>query len=240
MSVTFAGDILFDPGYAVMSKLQAERRADLGRHRAGPDRGDEKRGHHGNSTMNFPTRTEERLRRRSSLPSAPGRKTVSYLGDLGVDLVSLANNHAYDYGETAFLDTMDTLAQAGITYMGAGRNLQEARRPVYYIINNMKMLLWLLPRSSGWTIRIRRARRILPPVYFAAGTATIFWRRCGEARQNSDFVIVFLHWGTENQEYHRMGAGEAGAGGGGGGRGSDHRRAPHLPAADQYGKRGAG
>ena len=61
------------------------------------------------------------------------------MGEMGVDLVSLANNHAYDYGEQAFLDTMDILREAGITYMGAGRDLNEARRPVYYIINNMKI-----------------------------------------------------------------------------------------------------
>ncbi len=41
--------------------------------------------------------------------AAPSR--VEGLQQLGADIVSLANNHVYDYGEEALLDTMDTLEQ---------------------------------------------------------------------------------------------------------------------------------
>ena len=58
---------------------------------------------------------------------------------IGVDLVSLANNHAYDYGEQALLDTFSTLEGAGIPYVGAGRNIEEAKKPVYLIANGMKI-----------------------------------------------------------------------------------------------------
>ncbi len=54
--------------------------------------------------------------------AAPSR--VEVLQQLGADIVSLANNHVYDYGEEALLDTMDTLEQAQIPYVGAGRNLE--------------------------------------------------------------------------------------------------------------------
>ena len=37
----------------------------------------------------------------------------------------------YDYGKEALLDTLDTLDQAGIPYVGAGQNLEEASAPVY-------------------------------------------------------------------------------------------------------------
>ena len=56
---------------------------------------------------------------------------VKNLKLLGVDIVGLANNHVYDYGKEALLDTMDTLDKAEIPYVGAGRNLKEASEPVY-------------------------------------------------------------------------------------------------------------
>ena len=49
----------------------------------------------------------------------------------GVNMVSTANNHAYDYGEGGLLATIQHLEQAGIIYAGSGRNLAEARRPGY-------------------------------------------------------------------------------------------------------------
>ena len=55
---------------------------------------------------------------------------VRIFQELGLDLVTLANNHALDFGMDALLDTCDTLDQAGIYHVGAGRNLEEACKPV--------------------------------------------------------------------------------------------------------------
>jgi poly-gamma-glutamate capsule biosynthesis protein CapA/YwtB (metallophosphatase superfamily) len=52
------------------------------------------------------------------------------LAELGVDCVTLANNHALDFGEQALADTLDHLRAAGIAFVGAGSNLAEARTPV--------------------------------------------------------------------------------------------------------------
>ena len=59
---------------------------------------------------------------------------VNILKELGVDIVSLANNHVYDYGEESLTDTMATLREAGIEYVGAGHDLAEAMEPVYFEI----------------------------------------------------------------------------------------------------------
>jgi poly-gamma-glutamate capsule biosynthesis protein CapA/YwtB (metallophosphatase superfamily) len=48
---------------------------------------------------------------------------------LGVDCVTLANNHALDYGRDALLDTFAHLREAGIAWAGAGENEEEARAP---------------------------------------------------------------------------------------------------------------
>ena len=68
-------------------------------------------------------------------------ESASILEEMGVDIVSLANNHAYDYGEDAFLDTLDTLAGIGMPYVGAGRNLEEASKPVYFIAGDIKIAI---------------------------------------------------------------------------------------------------
>ncbi|RAZ94484.1 CapA family protein, partial [Klebsiella oxytoca] len=54
------------------------------------------------------------------------------LSVLSRDIVSLANNHVYDYGEAALTDTLDTLKQYKVPYVGAGRNLAEAQEIVYF------------------------------------------------------------------------------------------------------------
>ncbi len=45
-------------------------------------------------------------------------------------VVSIANNHIMDYGESGLLDTLKILSESGIKYVGAGKNIAEARRPV--------------------------------------------------------------------------------------------------------------
>ena len=58
---------------------------------------------------------------------------------LGVDCVSLANNHVLDFGYDALLDTFEHLETAGIRSVGAGRNLEEARRPVVLEANGFRV-----------------------------------------------------------------------------------------------------
>jgi len=52
------------------------------------------------------------------------------LRSLGFGLVSLANNHVFDYGESAFVETLEALNGAGIEHVGAGLNLEKALSPV--------------------------------------------------------------------------------------------------------------
>jgi Bacterial capsule synthesis protein PGA_cap len=55
---------------------------------------------------------------------------VETLLHLGVGCVTLANNHALDFGPHALLDTFAHLREAGIAWAGAGENAEEARKPV--------------------------------------------------------------------------------------------------------------
>lgn len=127
------------------------------------------------------------------------RSTVAYLHDIGVDVAVLANNHIYDFGETGLLDTLDVLADAGIAGIGAGRNLEEASAPLYFIVNDMKIAIVAAtqierlenPDTKGATEESAGVFRCLNPEKL--------YQVVAQAKENSDFVIVFIHWGTENQ-----------------------------------------
>jgi len=59
--------------------------------------------------------------------------------DSGFDVVTIANNHMYDHGPDALLDTRALLLEKGIQVTGAGKNLEEARRPVILERNGIKV-----------------------------------------------------------------------------------------------------
>ena len=198
VTITFAGDILFDDNYAVMARvvqsggditygidtelIQEMKSADimmLNNEFPYSDRGEPLE----DKQFTFRAKTS----------------TVSYLNDLGVDIVSLANNHAYDYGETAFLDTLTTLEDAGIVYVGAGHNLQEARRPVCYIINNMKIAIVSATQIERLDNPDTRGATDSSAGVFRCWNGDNLLETVREARENNDFVIVYLHWGTENE-----------------------------------------
>jgi poly-gamma-glutamate capsule biosynthesis protein CapA/YwtB (metallophosphatase superfamily) len=56
-------------------------------------------------------------------------QAAELLAVLGVDCVTLANNHALDFGYDALLDTREHLRAAGIDSLGAGADVEEARAP---------------------------------------------------------------------------------------------------------------
>lgn len=199
VTITFAGDILFDDNYAVMARV-AQNGGDIA---YGIDSELIREMQNTdimmlNNEFPYSDRGEPLEDKQFTFRANP--RTVSYLNELGVDIVSLANNHAYDYGETAFLDTMKTLEDAGILYVGAGHNLQEARRPVCYIMNNIKIAI----------VSATQIERLDNPDTKGATDSTAGVFRCWngdklletvrEAAENNDFVIVYLHWGTENVE----------------------------------------
>ena len=198
VTITFAGDILFDDRYAVMTNV-VRNGGDI---TVGidPDLISEMRSADImmlNNEFPYSDRGEPLVDKKFTFRAMPS--AVTYLNELGVDIVSLANNHAYDYGETAFLDTLTTLENEGVVYVGAGRNLQEASRPVCYIINDIKIAF----------VSATQIERLDNPDTKGATDSSAGVFRCWnddnlletvrEADEDNDFVIVFLHWGTENE-----------------------------------------
>lgn len=120
---------------------------------------------------------------------------VSMWQELGADIVGLANNHCFDYGENAFLDTLSTLQSAGIPYVGAGKNLEEAMQPQFFLADGMKI---------GYIACTRAEKYILTP---EAGQDSPGVLRCYDpelavqaiqaASEQCDYLVVYVHWGTE-------------------------------------------
>lgn len=121
---------------------------------------------------------------------------VDILKELGVDIVSLANNHVYDYGEQSLLDTMATLKQADILYYGAGHNLDEAMSPVYFEIQGRTIAYVAASRAEKYKMT-PQATEDSPGILRCYDTE-LFIQTIKEARENADYVIAYVHWGTEN------------------------------------------
>jgi poly-gamma-glutamate capsule biosynthesis protein CapA/YwtB (metallophosphatase superfamily) len=68
-------------------------------------------------------------------------KLLEDLKWLGINLVSCANNHAFDYGEDGVLANLRHLHEAGIVHAGTGKNLTEARAPGYLDTPNGRVAL---------------------------------------------------------------------------------------------------
>lgn len=123
---------------------------------------------------------------------------VSMLTEMGVDAVSLANNHALDFGTDALLDTCETLDTVGILHTGAGANLDEAKRAVEVQIQDKR-------------IAVIGATRVIPvaewaaygntPGMLATYDPTILLKEIEKLSEKNDYVIVFVHWGIERAEH---------------------------------------
>lgn len=126
---------------------------------------------------------------------------IEMYAQLGVDIVSLANNHAYDFGKDALLDTFTTLETAGIPYVGAGRDLNEAKKPVYFIANGMKIGIVSATQIERNAVPDTKEATADSPGVLRCMDPSALLEVIAEAKTSSDFVILYIHWGTESQEH---------------------------------------
>ncbi len=122
-------------------------------------------------------------------------ETLNWLTDyMGVDLVGLANNHVIDYGAEGLLDTFDALDEKEIAYIGAGKTLSRAKEP-------------FVAEIGGKRIAFLAASRIIPFMYwyaqetspgvFSTYDPAMLHEQIELAKESSDYVVVYVHWGVE-------------------------------------------
>ena len=121
-------------------------------------------------------------------------QAVELLVLLGVDCVTLANNHALDYGVDALADTLDHLAAAGIAAVGAGADLDQARRPATLAARGLRVaVLGVTDHPADFAAGPDR-----PGVAFAdLGRQVPGWlaQLVREAGAKADVTLVTPHWG---------------------------------------------
>ena len=199
VSLAFAGDILFDPNYAVMAQINQNG---------------------GGISSAFSPELMEKMReadfflinnefpysrRGTPLPDKAftfraDPSSARYLEDMGVDLVGLANNHASDYGEPSLLDTLDTLEQMGMPYIGAGRNLQEASAPYFYEVGDYRIGFLAATQIEKLDNPDTKGATDASPGVFRCWNPKKLLEVIAETKAQCDFLVVFIHWGSENVE----------------------------------------
>ncbi len=120
---------------------------------------------------------------------------VGIVEQLGTDVVLMANNHVYDYGRDAFLDTLDTLDNAGIPYVGAGRDLKEAETPVCFSVNGVKIAYVAASRAEK-NIMTPEAGADTPGILRTYDESE-YLDVIRKAKSDADYVVASVHWGTE-------------------------------------------
>jgi poly-gamma-glutamate capsule biosynthesis protein CapA/YwtB (metallophosphatase superfamily) len=117
---------------------------------------------------------------------------VGTLTHLGVDVVTLANNHALDFGTRALGDTLRLLRRVGILVTGAGPEVAAAREPVTLEIAGLRVaVLGASDHPADFAAGERRAGI----AYADLRRATPAWLLDLVAAQTADVVLVTPHWG---------------------------------------------
>lgn len=152
-----------------------------------------------NNECTFSTRGEPLAGKAYTFRSDP--ENVSILKQIGVSIAGIANNHVCDYGLDALTDTITTLKSAGIPYVGAGNDLDEAKKPWYFIANGRKIAFVAATQIERTYNYTKEATDTTAGVLKTLNPDK-FVEVIKEAEAQSDYVIAFVHWGTEGTNYY--------------------------------------
>ncbi|MBI9089203.1 MAG: CapA family protein [Desulfobacterium sp.] len=128
-------------------------------------------------------------------------KIVEGLKKARINIVSLANNHSFDYGLTGFTETKNLLVNTAIKTVGGGMNINEASKSTEIKTNGIHLVfLAYCSKDSG-------CRHFATETDY--GVADIepkeIHRDIQKAKEYADVVIVSLHWGDEFMDYPNPG-----------------------------------
>ena len=140
------------------------------------------------------------------------------LGRAGFTVVSMAGNHCMDWGREAFFETRQNLTDAGIAVVGAGKDIAEARQPVFVTLGDGTRIAFLAYSSilphSYWADERRpgcapmRAHTVYEQIehdqpgtparvhtYPHRDDLAAMQADIRAAKQQADLVFVSQHWG---------------------------------------------
>ncbi|MDO5316126.1 MAG: CapA family protein [bacterium] len=145
---------------------------------------------------NEPTFYKEKMARRADVIYAKD-EDLKRLKDLDLNLVSLANNHFYDLGLEGAEHTIALLDNLGIQHCGAGRNIEEASRPVVFEKGGKSFAFLAFcdwrEETVGWCPFATETESGVNPMY-----DDYVIEQISKYKQLYDFVVVIPHWGKEH------------------------------------------
>src|SRR5690554_6089156 len=112
------------------------------------------------------------------------------LKDLDVDIVTLANNHVLDYDEEGVADTLDFCHENKIRTVGAGNNLEEASKTLYFDSAEGKIAIVNFAENE-WSSATEKTAGANPMDIIDNA------KQIKEAKQSADYVFVIVHGGHE-------------------------------------------
>lgn len=111
------------------------------------------------------------------------------------DALSVANNHSGDYGQAAFVETLDHLGNSGIKAFGGGRNLSEAHQALFVERRGVRIALLAY---NEFKPRSFEAGADWPGIAWSEDSQVIADIRAARVA-GADLVIPFMHWGWERE-----------------------------------------
>lgn len=114
----------------------------------------------------------------------------------GVDVVTMANNHAVDYGATGLQDTLAAQRAGKLPVVGIGPDAARAYAPAMFTVRGTRVAMFGASQVNDWTLQNWTATASRPGIASSLPGSPLLTAVRG-ARSRADLVVVFLHWGTE-------------------------------------------
>lgn len=121
-------------------------------------------------------------------------KSIDAIKYAGFDMVTLANNHMMDYGEEGLFSTLQACENVGIRHIGAGSNLEEAKKIEYFKVKG-KCIAFINCCENEWSTTQGDYPGCNP-----LDEVALFYQ-IQEAKSNSDHVVIIIHGGHETYDY---------------------------------------
>lgn len=132
--------------------------------------------------------------KRFTFRAPPG--ALEILARAGIDAVSMANNHAVDFGPSTFGETLRAKANSPIPVVGIGANASEAFAPARVTVRGIRLSLLASSQFPDPTSREHAAGESSPGIATNLDM-TRLRQAVRAAAASSDVVVVMLHWGTD-------------------------------------------
>lgn len=154
-------------------------------------------------------KSPEEVKRRDQWILKASPDHAKEIAEVGIDAVTVANNHAMDYGAAGLSQMLQALDGVGVSHAGAGRNSFAANRPALLTTDGGARVGFL----SALAFMTRKAlEKCTPATADASGVAVLaldgrldkphrerLAQWIAKAKRGADLVVVGVHWGTERQ-----------------------------------------